>query len=140
MILDSDLLFVYIGLLFVLDTWDSMFWIWRFPICFSQKKLSTRTRPRKVPTATTYFPVVATRGGWDLGNLRPDLGSYHDSKTFGLFRLPMSHQNFRVLKCTMAHAPSTYNRPIRACLPKKRPNVDTGAATPSVNESTCGFR
>ena len=26
-----------IGLLFVLDTWDSMFWILRFPICFSQK-------------------------------------------------------------------------------------------------------
>ena len=82
------------------------------PNMFQSKDLSTRTRPRKVPTATTYFPVVATPGGWDLGNLRPDLGSYHDSKTFGLFRLPRSHQNFRVLKCTMAHAPSTYNRPI----------------------------
>ena len=82
------------------------------PNMFQSKYLSTRTRPRKVPTATTYFPVVATPGGWDLGNLRPDLGSYHDSKTFGLFRLPRSHQNFRVLKCTMAHAPSTYNRPI----------------------------
>ena len=74
---------------------------------FQSKKLSTRTRPRKVPTATTYFPVEATLGGWDLANLRPDLGSYHDSKTFGLFRLPRSHQNFRVLKCTMAQAPST---------------------------------
>ena len=84
------------------------------PNMFQSKKLSTRTRPRKVPTATTYFPVVATPGGWDLGNLRPDLGSYHDSKTFGLFRLPRSHQNFRVLKCTMAHAPSTYNRPIES--------------------------
>ena len=55
------------------------------PNMFQSKYLSTRTRPRKVPTATTYFPVVATPGGWDLGTLRPDLGSYHDSKTFGLF-------------------------------------------------------
>ena len=80
---------------------------------FQSKNLSTRTRPRKVVTATTYFPVVATPGGWDLAKLRADLGSYHDSKTFGLFSLARSHQNFRVLKCTMAQAPSTYNRPIR---------------------------
>ena len=79
---------------------------------FQSKNLSTRTRPRKVVTATTYFPVVATPGGWDLAKLRADLGSYHDSKTFGLFSLARSHQNFRVLKCTMAQAPSTYNRPI----------------------------
>ena len=42
---------------------------------FQSKKLSTRTRPRKVVTATTYFPVVATPGGWDLAKLRADLGS-----------------------------------------------------------------
>ena len=44
------------------------------PNMFQSKKLSTRTRPRKVPTATTYFPVVATPGGWDLAKLAIQLG------------------------------------------------------------------
>ena len=71
------------------------------------------TRPRKVPTASTFFSVVATCFPGVPGKLRADLGSSHDSKTFGLFSLARSHQNFRVLKCTTAHTPSTYNRPIQ---------------------------
>jgi hypothetical protein len=70
------------------------------------------TRPRKVPTASTFFSVVATCFPGVPGKLRADLGSSHDSKTFGLFSLSGTNKTFRVVKGTLAHAPCTYKRPI----------------------------
>jgi len=70
------------------------------------------TRPQKVPTASTFFSVVATPGLWVPANFMADLGSSHDSKTFGLIKLAGTHKTFRVVKGTLAHAPCTYKRPI----------------------------
>ena len=70
------------------------------------------TRPQKVPTASTFFSVVATCFPGVPGKLRADLGSSHDSKTFGLFSLSGTNKTFRVVKGTLAHAPCTY-RPRR---------------------------
>ena len=65
------------------------------------------TRPQKVPTASTFFSVVATPGLWVPANFMADLGSSHDSKTFELLTLAGSPKTFRVVKWVLPHAPGT---------------------------------
>ena len=70
------------------------------------------TRPRKVPTASTFFSVVATCFPGVPGKLRADLGSSHDSKHFELLTLAGSPKTFRVVKWVLPHAPGTSAGPI----------------------------
>ena len=70
------------------------------------------TRPQKVPTASTFFSVVATPGLWVPANFMADLGSSRDSKTFELLTLAGSPKTFRVVKWVLPHAPGTSAGPI----------------------------